>query len=139
MEFVGILFALFFAILLTAVFRLVFRNTGSWAEFWSFFGLLFFVSFAAGEWAAPRGPSVWGYYWAPGLIAAFVVGLVIAAAAPHSTAKRTRRSKPKKEDIVEEEIREFEVGVAVGVFGTFYWILIVLLALIALSGLVIKM
>ncbi|MBB2148245.1 hypothetical protein [Pedobacter gandavensis] len=139
MAFIGILFALFFAIILTAVFRLFFHNSGSWAEFWSFFVLLFFVSLAAGEWAAPRGPSVWGYYWVPGLISAFVVGLVIVAVSPHSTMKRTRRSKNRKEDAVEEEIREFEVGVAVVVFGVFYCIVIVLLALIALSGLVIKM
>lgn len=137
MEFIGILFALFFAIILTAVFRLVFKNTGPWAEFWAFFVLLFFVSLAAGEWAAPRGPSLWGYYWAPGLIAAFVVGLVIAAASPRSTTKQKRRLKNEVE--VEEEIREFEVGVTVVVFGVFYWILIVILALIALSGLVIKM
>lgn len=62
MEFIGILFALFFAIMLTAVFRLAFKNTGPWGGFWIFFTLMFFISLAAGEWAAHRGPSAWGYY-----------------------------------------------------------------------------
>lgn len=35
MEFIGILFALFFAITLTAVFSLAFRNSGPWGGFWT--------------------------------------------------------------------------------------------------------
>lgn len=34
MGFVGVLFALFFAVMLTAIFRLVFRNTGPWGVLW---------------------------------------------------------------------------------------------------------
>lgn len=139
MGFIGILFALFFAIVLTAFFRLVFRNTGPWAGFWTFFILLFFISLAAGEWAAQRGPSVWGYYWAPGFIAAFVVGLVLAAAAPGPVVDQTKKLKNGAEDAPEEEITDLEVAVAAAVIGIFFWIVIIVLALIALAGLVIKM
>lgn len=34
MGFVGVLFVLFFAVMLTAILRLVFRNTGPWVGFW---------------------------------------------------------------------------------------------------------
>jgi hypothetical protein len=82
MSFAGILFALFYAFILTVIFSLAFKNTGPWGGFWAFFFLLFFVSLGAGEWAAPAGPVAWGYYWAPGLIAAVIFALLLAAVAP---------------------------------------------------------
>ncbi|MCX2452389.1 hypothetical protein OQX61_14030 [Pedobacter sp. PLR] len=138
MEFIGILFALFFAIMLTAVFSLAFRNTGPWGGFWTFFILLFFISLAAGEWAAQRGPSAWGYYWAPGFIAAIVVALLLAATSPDSAAERARK-RAKELRNRPEGAREAEVSVAATVLGIFFWILIVVLALIALAGVVSKM
>lgn len=134
MEFIGIIFALFFAIILTAIFSLPFRNTGPWGGFWVFFILLFFISLGAGEWAAPRGPSAWGYYWAPGLIAAVIFALLLAAAAPGSSSKPRKRNlkstAPTQEMIDESE----EAIVATTVIGIFFWILIIALALIAIAG-----
>jgi hypothetical protein len=57
MEFVRIVFALFFAAVLTVIFNLSFNNTGRWKGFWVFFALFVFISLGAGQWAAPRGPS----------------------------------------------------------------------------------
>ncbi|WP_316838446.1 hypothetical protein [Pedobacter gandavensis] len=139
MEFVGIMFALFFAIILTAFFSLVFKNTGPWAGFWTFFVLLFFVSLATGEWAAQRGPTAWGYYWAPGFIAAFLVGLLLASVSPNSDAKRTSKLKNRPEHSANEELRDFEVAVVTVVLGFFFWSLLVVLALLAIAGIVIKM
>jgi len=138
MEFIGILFALFFAILLTAVFSLAFRKTGPWGGFWVFFILMFFISLAAGEWAARRGPSAWGYYWAPGLVAAIVVGLVLAAASPEKSGSVKKKLKQNPESGEVEELTTTEVSVAAAVFGIFFWILIVVLVLIAIGGLVSK-
>lgn len=135
MEFIGILFSLFFAVIITVVFSLAFKNTGPWGGFWIFFILMFFISFGAGEWAAQRGPSAWGYYWAPGLIAAIVFALVLAATSPGSHAPRSNLKHRSNVDTKENT----EVGFSTAVFGVFFWILIVLLALIAIAGLASRM
>jgi hypothetical protein len=133
MEFIGILFSLFFAIILTALFSLVFKNTGPWGGFWIFFILLFFIALGAGEWAAPRGPAIWGYYWAPGLIAAIIFALLLAAAGAASSSSENRSKSTDAEKIDEEE----EVVITT-VIGVFFWVLIGILAIIALTGLAIK-
>lgn len=138
MEFVGIFFSLFFAIILTGFFSMVLKNTGPWAGFWSFFVLLFFISFAVGEWAAQRGPSAWGYYWAPGFIAALIVGLLLASTSPSADARRKGKLKNKSE-VTSEELKEMEVTVGTAVLGVFFWVLIVALALLAIAGIMIKM
>lgn len=135
MEFIGILFSLFFAVIITVVFSLAFKNTGPWGGFWVFFILMFFISFGAGEWAAQRGPSAWGYYWAPGLIAAIVFALVLAATSPKSHGPRRNIEQRSNVDTKENT----EVAVSAAVFGIFFWMLIVLLALIAIAGLLSKM
>lgn len=139
MEFIGVWFSLFFAFILTTFFSLVFKNTGPWAGFWTFFVLLFFISLVVGEWAAQRGPSAFGYYWAPGFIAAFVVGLLLASTSPGSDGNGTRKLKNTGKHPPQEELREFEVAVATVVLGIFFWSLIVVLALLAIAGIVIKM
>lgn len=139
MEFIGILFALLFATILTAFFNLVFKNTGPWSGFWVFFILLFFIAFAAGEWAAPRGPSAWGYYWAPGLIAALVFALVLAAVTPRVPSSSSR--KPKREtnpgDLRTPDESEEEVVIG-AMMGIFFWILLSVLVLIAIVGVATK-
>ena len=135
MEFIGILFSLFFAVVLTSIFSLGLKNTGPWAGFWVFFILLFFISLGVGEWAAPRGPSAWGYYWAPGLIAAIIFGLIIAAASPDSSTS-VRRKRSAKHSVTQEEINAAnETAVATTVIGAFFWLLIIVLIVIAIGGL----
>ena len=124
MEFIGILFALFFALIITSIFSFVVRRTGPWSGFWVFFILLFFISLGAGEWAAPRGPVAWGYYWAPGLIAALIFALVLAAATP---TPRSSHRTTGNDDI--------ESGAAV-VLDIFFWVLIVILIVAAIACIV---
>lgn len=136
MEFIGILFALFFAIILTAIFGLALKRTGPWSGFWVFFILLFFIALGAGEWAAPRGPSAWGYYWAPGLIAAIIFALILAAATPAETPSINRKMKNRLKSEEAEEPEEAEETIVVtAMLGVFFWILIVVLAIIAIIGL----
>lgn len=132
MEYLGILFSLFFAVIITAIFSLAFKNTGPWGGFWVFFILMFFVSLGAGEWAAQRGPSAWGYYWAPGLLAAIIFALILAATSPGTHTRRTDLKHKSNTNIKENT----DVAVSTAIFGVFFWILIVLLALIAIAGLV---
>lgn len=134
MEFIGILFALLFATILTAFFNLVFRNTGPWSGFWVFFILLFFIALGAGEWAAPRGPSAWGYYWVPGLVAAIILALVLAAVTPRVPYPASRK---RKEVVETPEEREEKVVIGAMV-GVFFWILLSVLVLVAIAGVAIK-
>jgi hypothetical protein len=129
MEFIGIFFSLFFAIMLTAIFSLAFRNTGPWRGFWVFFILLFFVALGAGEWAAPRGPAAWGYYWVPGLLAAVILSLILAAAAPSSPRKLRRTATGPEEDL------PGETAATLAVIGVFFWCLIFVLLAVVISGL----
>lgn len=135
MEYLGVLFSLFFAIVITAIFSIALKKTGPWGGFWVFFILMFFVSLAAGEWAAQRGPSAWGYYWAPGLMAAIVTALILAAATPGSHKERAQ-SKLHSDSHIKEST---EVAVTTAIFGVFLWILIALLAFIAIAGLLSRM
>jgi len=139
MEFTGILFAFFYAVIITGIFSLIFRNTGPWSGFWIFFFLLFFIALGAGEWAAPRGPVAWGYYWAPGLFAAIIFALLIAAATPVSRSPRTlNKKKDTKKNTTTGQIHEEEgtTAAAVVVIGIFFWILMSVLITAAVVGII---
>jgi apolipoprotein N-acyltransferase len=141
MSFAGILFALLYAVVLTAIFSLAFKNTGPWGGFWIFFFLLFIVSLSAGEWAPPAGPVAWGYYWVPGLIAATTFALLLAAVTPASPVPRNKfnngniRKNTTTEKICEEE--ETTV-ITVAVIGTFFWVLMVVLIIAAIAGVIFR-
>lgn len=77
-----ILFAVFIALLLTAIFTAGFRRPGPWRSFWSFFLIVLFGAWLAGIWVVPFGPVLWGVYWAPFVFFAFIVALLLAAATP---------------------------------------------------------
>lgn len=139
MEFIGILFALLFATILTAFFNLAFKNTGPWNGFWVFFILLFFIALAAGEWAAPRGPSAWGYYWAPGLIAALIFALILAAVTPgvpHSASRKPKKGT-NSGDLQTPDESEEDIVIS-AIMGVFFWILLSVLVLIAIAGVATK-
>jgi hypothetical protein len=135
MEFIGILFALFIAMALTLIFALILKNTGPWGGFWTFFILLFFIALGAGQWATSLGPSAWGYYWAPGLVSAIILALALAAA---SQASKNKHLKNRKEYLREKERDPEETGVTRIVIGSFFWVLLMVLVLIAGFGLLIK-
>jgi len=134
MEFIGALFAFFFAVMLTAVYKLAFRNI--LGGFWAFFILMFFISLAAGEWAAHRGPAYLGYYWLPGLIAAIVVALVIATVSTKSDLSGKAKSGERTRKIAGKQASDQEVLVSAAVLGIFFWILIAILILVTIAGLV---
>jgi hypothetical protein len=130
MIFVGIIFALFFAFILTVSFSFLFRNTGPWNSFWVFFFLVFLMALGTGEWAAPVGPSAWGYYWVPGLIAGIIIALALAAVKPIS--RPFRKINP---DISETDRANEETALKIGLF---VWILIILLMLLSVCGIALK-
>ena len=83
MVYVHFVFALFFAVLLSAIFALGFSRKGPWESAFLFFLLLFLISWAGGAWLAPFGPQIWGEYWLPFLLVSVVIALLLAAPVPH--------------------------------------------------------
>ncbi len=81
------------------------------------FTIFFLVVWAAGVWARPLGPPLWGVYWLPFLFAGVIVFLIMLAVVP-PRRPRTRR------EAVEQAREETE---AVSLFGCFFWVLLVIL------------
>lgn len=147
MVMVAIVFSVLYAILLTSIFALIFRNTGPWPGYWIFFIMIFIFSFIAGQWSIPAGPSAWGFYWLPGLLTAVVIATLMAAVAEGDRAGKYRRAQNLKKNISSSSYYshhdpesggsplypgdEQETGV---LLGGFFWILLVALAIIALIG-----
>jgi len=115
MLFVHLLFALFFALLLSGIFALGFSRKGPWESVFMFFLLLFLLSWAGGAWLAPFGPQLWGGYWLPFLLVGVVIALFLAALAP----------PPRETGTVAQEGGEaVEREAALTGLGIFFWILI---------------
>lgn len=147
---IQVLFALFIAIILTAVFHGIFRTTGPWRGFWAFFLIVFFAAVAAGLWIVPVGPSAWGYYWIPGFLAAIVFALLLAAATPHTPGTKFEKKARKAEKEITKTYTYNPAGQAgnpddlyIGdrpvqgaVMGGFFWLLITLLVIIVVAGVI---
>lgn len=120
MFFIHIIFALFFALILTAAFAAGFRSRGPWANLVVFFFVLFLASWAGGLWLAPFGPALWGTFWLPFFLAGLLVLLVLVASVPPAGQESTVELVDKKE-------RAAEKKAAATALGVFFWVLIVLL------------
>ncbi|MCF8143582.1 MAG: hypothetical protein K9N21_06645 [Deltaproteobacteria bacterium] len=115
MLFVHLIFALFFAILLSAIFALGFSRKGPGESVALFFLLLFLLSWAGGAWLAPFGPQLWGGYWLPFLLVGVVIALFLAALAPTPQEPGTNLAKEGGEAV--------ERQAALSGLGIFFWIL----------------
>jgi hypothetical protein len=74
-----ILFAIGIALVMTAIFAVLFRRTGPWASYLVFFAIIFLGAWAAGVWLAPLGPHIFGVYWIPFLVFGLIFALLLAA------------------------------------------------------------
>ncbi len=117
------IFSLVYAVVITAVFTLIFKKNGPWDGFWLLFILVVLASIGAGRWVTPIGPVAWGFHWLPGLIAAIIFALLVAAATPDPGAKR----KGKADE--QTEVNALAVNF-------FFIILIVILVVLAAAGLI---
>jgi hypothetical protein len=120
MFFVHLLFALFVALILSAVFAIGFRKTGPWENIFILFMLIFLISWAGGVWLTPMGPPLWGAYWLPFLLVGVIVALLLAAV----PLGRKRESTVELVDVKKEEKEE---KAALMIMGTFFWILVLAL------------
>lgn len=122
MSFVGIIYVLLLATILTLVFNYGFGVRGPWGSMWSFFLILFFSILAAYLWLRPMGPSWRDIYYYPPLGVGVLVALVLAAATPAQT-----NAKGEKET----KINDF-TGVTLGIF---FWLAIIALVIAVVAGL----
>jgi hypothetical protein len=144
-----IIFSLFIAIIITAIFTLFFKNTGPWGGFWIFFVIVFLVAMIAGEWTTPVGPHLYGFYWVPAVFLALVVAFIIAAATPTpggmrpvrrrpfekpGSSKATRYDEAAATDPEPEADTEPETTTSVAI-GALVWVVLFLLFIAAIGGL----
>lgn len=124
------LVALGVTLLLTVIIAALFGTTGPWPYAWLAFLLILLVAWAAGTWARPVGPPLWGVYWMPFLVFGLIVALVIAAATPPDRARRRSGEVPASAGAAtpEEEASE-ETAVAVGM-GVWIVFIVLLVALV---------
>lgn len=126
MGFLGIIYIVFVALVIAAIFSYGFRIAGPWGSFWTFFIVLLLSVWAADVWLSPAGPYWNDVYWVPPLIVGIIVALLLAAATPAA-----RRRKPASE-VREPTPGEEASAIAV---GTLFWIVVFLLLAAALGGL----
>jgi hypothetical protein len=138
----------FIAALLTVIFAGFLRAPGPWRGFWIFFIIMFFVALAASEWIKPVGSQVWGYYWIPGLFAALIFAVLLAAVTPKGPGKNKSKffSKENKDSNVPNTYYSpAEANASTTIYkgdepanrvvlGGFFWIFIIFLLIAVLAG-----
>lgn len=117
-------FALIIALVFSVVFAWIIRRQGPRGGFFWFFLIILLATWAGGIWVAPFGPVLWGVYWLPFFIVAFIFSLMVSLSA-HGRQPRTREETLKRiEDARKEEALEELTYVTLGVF---FWFLLVTL------------
>ncbi|MFW6370672.1 MAG: hypothetical protein ACOC10_05630 [Bacteroidota bacterium] len=124
MTFLGVLFTIFIAFLVGAMFYYIFKTTGPWGTFWSFLLILILAGLAGSFWVTPVGPVFWNVAWIPVFFIIIIFALLMAAATP----PRRREAR----DYSSSEPSEDEAGALA--IGSFFWILMSILLIIALWG-----
>lgn len=146
MIFIQVLIALVIAIIITLIFYIPFKIKGPWQNFWSFFIIIFFGNLAAGTLVETIGSSIYGFYWIPGIFMGLIIALLLAAVTPVAVDQK-RKSKfdkidynkeepgdnPRSADIHSIKYADEERSLSIGLF---YWIVVVLLILAAVTGMI---
>jgi len=121
MFFIDLLFALIFALILSAVFIMAFRRKDPWGRHFIFFVIIFLAAWAGGVWLKPIGPPLWNVYWMSFLLVGLLFAILLAG-----TGLPKGRS-PFSTTVSEEE-EEAEEKITIAILGAFFWIFLVALA-----------
>ena len=122
----GILYLVSVAFFITLFFTLLLKNRGPWGKFWTFFIIILLAVFAADVWIKPAGRYIYNeIQWIPSLAVGLLFALLLAAAVPSPRA----RSKMMAEKEKMPQKRK-----PVGIPGTYFWILFILLLLLIVLG-----
>lgn len=115
MFFLDLLFALVIAILLTALFGLLFRRMAMGTGLLLFFLVLFLASWAGGVWLTPFGPPLFGVSWLSFLFIGLFVALILTALIPPVRPPRT---------LEEARVQAETEAETTFIIDIFFWILL---------------
>src|SRR2546423_1401947 len=107
------------ALLILLIFSLFSKRPMS--GLWIFFLIIFLATWAGQLWITPFGPIVWGVSWIPLFIVALFFSFLIFALLPPVVV------------VTKAEENKAEEGAAM-VFGTFFWIMLILLIASIIAG-----
>jgi hypothetical protein len=125
MGFIGLLYWLIIALLITIFFSSLLRMPGPWGKAWTFFIVILLAVIAAGLWIQPAGPLYRDIYYMPPLVVGILVALLLAAATPSPRARTALDRSEKKEEKRENDFYAL---------GIFFWILFALMLIILAIG-----
>jgi hypothetical protein len=125
MGFLGLLYWLIIAILITIFFSSLLRIRGPWGKVWTFFIIILVAVIAAGLWVQPAGPVYQNIYYMPPLVVGILVALLLAAATP---SPRARSTLDRSDNTEEKKDADFYA------MGIFFWILFALMLIILAIG-----
>lgn len=129
MEIIEFIIVFFIALIIGSVFFYGLNRRGPWGAFWVFLLILVLAAWAGRLWIAPAGPVIWGYAWLPVVFWVLFIALLIGAVSS-PTEDRTVDYEPD----TKTEIDENDIAVT-AVFGLFFWLLLILLAVAIIVGL----
>ena len=113
-------FALIIALVLSSLFALATRRGFQWPGFLWFFLIVFLATWASGVWLKPFGPSLWGSYWLPFVLAGLIFVLFIAISSPEQPPKNRHETIDMLERIEQEKKLDQFTYVTLSIF---FWIL----------------
>jgi len=128
MFYLGFIYLIVLAVLLSLMFSYGFRMRGPWGSFWSFFAIIFLAVWAADIWITPFGPYWYNINWFPPLVVGVLFAVLLAAATPSSRSKR-------KSGSTHPPSTEFESNAIATTLGVFFWLLLTLFILAIIIGL----
>jgi hypothetical protein len=117
-------FAFIVAIVLSGLFALATRRGFQWPGFLWFFLIIFLATWAGGVWVRPFGPSLFGIYWLPFVLAGLIFVLFLAISTPGQPPKNRRETIDMLERIEQEKKLDQFTYVTLSIF---FWILLCVL------------
>ena len=123
-----LVFALIIGVGIAWIWSSIFDTHGPWNSFFWFFAVIFLFAWGGGSWIAPFGPIGWGVAWLPIVVMGVFMALLLTAATP---PRHRRRARGAQADAVRRAAAD-EVETLM-VFDTFFWMLIVVLAVFVLG------
>jgi hypothetical protein len=119
----GILAALFIALLVSAIFAPGYRRNGSITALFVFFFVLFLAGIAAQYWIVPFGPSYWGVYWFPNVFFVLLLALLFLSPTSYGNRKVTTGTGSVE-----------EASTAAAVISAFVWLILIGLVIAIIAG-----
>ena len=127
MDALSLIYLIGLTLLIALAFTYLFRVRGPWGTFWTFFLVILLAVLVADIWIDPIGPYYRDVYWLPPLVVGILFALILAAASP---GKKDRKR-------VDQEGEEYKGDkVAFIALGVFFWFLLILLLVLAVTGLI---